>query len=399
MGKGIGLFGNFRKKIGNTVGYTLKNSNNAQTQGVRVYQPVVSNPKSDGQSMQRMKLMPLQIFYQSFSDVLNHAFEGKRLGQMNRQRFMQLNMTATSGRAPAVQKGERILVPIKAQVSSGSLTINTALVSVNEQNIETVALAGLWDTDDYDFLEMTVKQFSELIISNNLGIEDGMEIAFLFIVARKNEDPRAGVPLKFYCVLNTADNLTTMSDLMGQVANYIDVTPGNVGLNFAPASEDISLLGASIIISKKNASGWSNNNARFYPTVLGESLFYDEKYYLAAVATYGPNGSTLASDLFLRQADNAAGTSDPNAVISTQELAIQVNDDFENPVLTSANAVIATLRSGVKAVVVNLAGNLVSADGTEIKVTYGAEDARVTSALSPAATQFSGLKEVVYGSF
>lgn len=399
MGKGTGLFGNFRKKVGNTVGYTLKNSNNAQTQGVRIYQPVVSNPKSDPQSAQRMKLMPLQIFYQAFGDVLNHAFEGKKIGQMNRQRFMQLNMGVNSGIAPAVQKGERILAPIKCQVSSGSLTFNTEMVKEGDQQLITSVLK--YDQGRYqnEISELTVGEFSRSVIENNLGFEDGMELGFIFIVSR-DSDPRAGIPLKFYVVLNRSDNVTLISNLMGGVVSAVGImTTSDGSFIIESSTEGVTLLGAAIIVSKKNTSGWSNSNSRFFVTTAGEQLFYDQQYYQRALATYGPNGSTVSSDLFLRQADNDTSASDPNAVVSTDTMAIEVDETFVNPVLSSANAVIATLRSGVKAVVVNAAGKLVDANGAVISITFGEEGSRVTVYLDPDATQFNGMRTVLYGSF
>lgn len=399
MGKGTGLYGNFRKKVGNTVGYTLKNSNNAQTQGVRIYQPIVSNPKTDPQSAQRMRLMPLQIFYNAFGDVLDHAFEGRKVGQMNRQRFMQLNMGVNSGVAPAVQKGERILAPIKCQVSSGSLTIKSELIATSEQTLETQVLQ-YGESVSTLLNSVTVGEFSRKLIADNLGLEDGMELGFIIVVSTEN-DVRAGVPLKFYVVLNQADNVTTIGDVMGPITNYVNLaaTAGSRIEISAVDSEINPLLGAAIIVSKKRAGGWSNNNARFCPTEFGEELFYDPTLYTRALATYGPNGSTLSSDLFLRQADNDTSASSPNAVVGTEQVAIVVNDDLTNPVLSTANATVATLRSGVRAVVVNAAGKMVNADGEVIEVTFGETDNRITIPLEPAATQFNGLRTVIYGSF
>lgn len=399
MGKGNGLFGNYRKKVGNTVGYTLKNSNNAQTQGVRIYQPVVSNPKSNNQSAQRMKLMPLQIFYQSFSDVLNHAFEGKKVGQMNRQRFMQLNMGVNSGIAPAVQKGERILAPIKCQISSGSLTQNTTLEKEGTDTLLT-SMFTYGNTDAVpDFKALTLKTFSENMIAANLGLEVGMELAFIFVVS-SDDDPRAGVPLKFSVVLNDTDDVTTIADLMGRVGDFIEwgaVAGGK--LYFQIADVPNHLMGVGFIVSKKNASGWSNNNARFFPTEYGEAMFYRDDLYQAALATYGPSGSTLTSDLFLRQADNATGMANPNAVVSTDAEAIVLTGDYEEGVLSEANAVIATTRSGYKRLVVDAAGNIVDADGTIITVTYTEDGESKTVNLRPEMTSFAGLGTVVYGSF
>ena len=50
--------GNKKGKIGNSIYYTIKNSNNKVTQGERIYQPNVTNPQSESQRAQRMKLKP-----------------------------------------------------------------------------------------------------------------------------------------------------------------------------------------------------------------------------------------------------------------------------------------------------------------------------------------------------
>lgn len=398
MAKVQGIF-QFRKKLGQAVGYNLKNSNSKETGAVRVYQPIVANPKTDAQSAQRIKLMPLQIFYQSFGDVLNHSFEGRKVGQMNRQRFMQLNMAGNAEVAPAVQKGERVLAPIKCQVSSGSLTIDTSLTPGANKSLVTSSLkcnSGIAG----DLKALSVAEFSQNIIAANLGLEDGMEVAVMLIVSSER-DVRAGVPLKFYIVLNSADNITTVEDCMGNVSNFIDFSSTDRGFLQISATDDevTPFLGAAIIVSRKRNTGWSNNNARFYPTTFGEEIYYNESLYLAALATYGPTGSALSSELFLQQADNASGALNPNAVMGTEPSAIVLTGDYEGGVLSNSNALLATLRSGVKAIVVNRAGEIVDADGNVITVTVGTGDDAVTSNLTPAMTEFAGLKQVNYASF
>ena len=54
MAKAQGIIGNFKGKVGNMVGYQLTDSNNKQTQGIRIYQPNVKNPKTSAQAEQQM---------------------------------------------------------------------------------------------------------------------------------------------------------------------------------------------------------------------------------------------------------------------------------------------------------------------------------------------------------
>lgn len=388
-----------RKKLGNMVGYSLKNSNNGQVDGTRIYQPIVTNPKTDGQSAQRMKLLPLQVFYDSFNDVLNHAFQGRRIGQMNRQRFMSLNMGTNSGLAPAVQKGERLLAPIRCQVSSGSVVVDTTLVKDGEQSL-TASNIFIPQVAGADIgISSTVAQFSESILNGNLGFEEGMEVAFIAVVASAT-NPRAGVPMKFFVVLDKGNTETTVGDMMGNVANYIDFNgDGDDKLQLIPAVSEYLLMGAAIIVSKKQSKNWANTNSRFVPTAIGEQYFYSQALYDAALATYGPNGSTLSSELFLQQADNALNGGGVADVISTEVKAITLTGDYVGATLSSAEAQFAVLRSGERRLVLNQAGGLVNANGGGIDVTRAGQEIPMPEILKPEMTTFAGMPTILLGSF
>ena len=89
MGKSIGLIGNFRGKVGNMVGYNLKDSNNKQTQGVRVYQPVVKNPKTYAQAEQRAKLSPINATYRALKPIIDRGQESKAYGNKSRLQWLR----------------------------------------------------------------------------------------------------------------------------------------------------------------------------------------------------------------------------------------------------------------------------------------------------------------------
>lgn len=389
----------YRKKLGTTVGYSLKNSNNAQTAGVRVYQPVVTNPKTTAQSSQRMKLMPLTMFYEAFNDVLNHAFEGKRVGQMNRQRFMQLNMSSTSGLAPAVQKGERLLAPIKCQVSSGSVVVDTSLTAGSGDDLTStiklvpnIAVMGSQTAID-------IARVSRLLIEGNLGFEEGMEFAVIAIVS-SDGTPRIGVPLKGYFVLDTTDEITTLRDTFKSFYGRIQfATDSNGYLYLHSEDNNVKFLGAAIIISKRKTNGWSNTNSRFVPTAFGESLFYDNGLYNAALDSYGPVGRTLESDLFLQQADNVIGASSPTDVVSTTRTAITLKSAYAGGTLTQSNAMIAVQRNGVQCVVVGENDVVIGADGTPVYITTGVDQEQTTRPLLISMTELEGSRTRRVGSF
>lgn len=93
----------------------------------------VSNPKSNAQSAQRMKLAPAQHFYTALEGTVSlgfssHTFQGRKYGNANRLRFLQLAMLNNQG--PYVPKDMLSFVPFDYQISEGSLPSMTARVHV-----------------------------------------------------------------------------------------------------------------------------------------------------------------------------------------------------------------------------------------------------------------------------
>ena len=121
MAKGIGLIGNFRGKVGNMVGYNLKDSNNKQTQGVRVYQPIVKNPKTYAQAEQRAKLAPINATYRMLKPFIDRGQETKAYG--NKSRLAWLKQALKDFNGGWFEKGTTILAPARCQLTKGSLVI------------------------------------------------------------------------------------------------------------------------------------------------------------------------------------------------------------------------------------------------------------------------------------
>ena len=119
MAKGLGLIGNFRGKLGNAVGYQLKDSNNKQTQGVRVYQPVVKNPKTAGQAEQRARMAVINATYRALKSVIDRGQEGVAYGNKSRLRWLSDAMKSFNG--AWYEKGALIGQPAIVPIAKGSL--------------------------------------------------------------------------------------------------------------------------------------------------------------------------------------------------------------------------------------------------------------------------------------
>lgn len=119
MAKGIGLIGNFKGKVGNMVGYKLSDSNTGNTQGIRVYQPIVRNPKTSAQAEQRAKLAPINATYRALKMIIDRGNEGLPYG--NKSRLAWLKQAFKAENMPWIIKGQQVDFPVGCQLTKGSL--------------------------------------------------------------------------------------------------------------------------------------------------------------------------------------------------------------------------------------------------------------------------------------
>lgn len=119
MAKGIGLIGSFNGKVGNMVGYSLKDSNNKQTQGVRVHQPVVKNPKTYAQAVQRAKYIPIMELGKRLKLFIQRGNQYLPYGVKSKNAWLKKIMSGYTG--PWLTRDQNKLLPPLAQISKGSL--------------------------------------------------------------------------------------------------------------------------------------------------------------------------------------------------------------------------------------------------------------------------------------
>lgn len=137
----------------------------------------VSNPKSDAQVAQRMKLAPAQNFYKQLEALVSlgfasHTFQGKKYGNANRLRFLQLAMMNNQG--PYVPKDTMDFIPFDYQVSEGSLPSFTGRMYLYEDTARLNEIAvGIAET------EITAENVEQW--ANAFGCNPGDQISILTV--------------------------------------------------------------------------------------------------------------------------------------------------------------------------------------------------------------------------
>lgn len=162
----------WRGRAGGVV-YSVLNGN----QIMRSAPASVSNPKSDAQVAQRMKLAPAQNFYKQLEALVSlgfasHTFQGRKYGNANRLRFLQLAMMNNQG--PYVPKDTMDFIPFDYQVSEGSLPAFTGRMYLYE---DTARLNEIADAiADVTITAENVEQWA-----NAFGCNVGDQISILTV--------------------------------------------------------------------------------------------------------------------------------------------------------------------------------------------------------------------------
>lgn len=228
MAKGIGLIGNFKGKVGNMVGYKLSDSNSGNTQGIRVYQPVVRNPKTSAQAEQRAKLAPINATYRALKMVIDRGNEGLPYGNKSRLAWLKQAFKAES--MPWIIKGATPNFPVVCQLTKGSLV-------------------GLSFETDGDSLEITANGVTSETALNTIGaVSTALLAAYPSL--------KAGDQITFVVMEHKSDGM-----LPSIFSFVIDTTSAEATTKFSAGVDSILYDGgvspkfATVIVSREGANG------------------------------------------------------------------------------------------------------------------------------------------------
>lgn len=269
MAKGIGLIGNFKGKVGNTVGYKLSASNTGNTQGIRVYQPIVRNPKTSAQAEQRAKLAPINATYRALKMVIDRGNEGLPYGNKSRLAWLKQALKAT--KMPWFVKGASINYPVVCQLTKGSLSQFPYRVAEDELSIDCPSLKA-------DATVNTVGGVSTALMADYSFLKAGDQITVVLV----SNNGGSLYPTIFSFVLDTKS---------AEAISGFRATEGV--LKF---TETGSFYAAAIIISREGANG---EHLRSTTSLAIDSSYLDEVPYnatskAAAIESYMSSASTNA---------------------------------------------------------------------------------------------------------
>lgn len=270
MAKGIGLIGNFKGKVGNMVGYKLSDSNTGNTQGIRVYQPIVRNPKTSAQAEQRAKLAPINATYRALKMVIDRGNEGLPYG--NKSRLAWLKQAFKAENMPWIVKGMPVTAPVGCQLTKGSLAGLTFEVT---SDIVYMACPGVAGSETIS----TIGALSTAILAGYPSLKAGDQITVVSI---------GSVSGVFVAnVMSFVIDTTSAEAISG-----LEIATGKIGFT----SFDTVTAGA-IILSREGANGehLRSTTSLVIDSTYSEAAPYDATSKAAAIESY-QNAASANSD-------------------------------------------------------------------------------------------------------
>ncbi len=281
MGKSVGLLAPISGRVGNTVGYVLKDSK--QTQGWRVYQPVVRNPQSDGQMVQRVKMAAVNNLYRDLKEIIQRGMENTAYGYAARKKWLSMAL-GQQFEGPWIIKGYTMGLPIKGvPISVGSL--NPILTNVTTQGEPPyLFLPCSAPTND----PATVAELSALFIQ--AGYQEGDQVTFVY----------GWVPLREAFTWRWTSFVISLSDTTYMCSLFgwddtvsADISEGTVGdidgiyVSIAPYSP-VPIDALAVIISRDGETLGSHlrSTAYFAITPTAAANWYSEGAYERAKRSY-----------------------------------------------------------------------------------------------------------------
>lgn len=232
-------------KLGNTVAYRLKNSNNRETQGFRVYQPNVSNPQTDQQLDQRVKMAVVTNEYRALRDVIRRGMQSFEYGDPSRRAWLSMALGAEFV-GPYLEKGDKLPLPMpNVPISVGGLPEVVCNYVDEDGNARTSLVCS------EEVSPTTLGNVTRQLIADNPWMQEGDQLTVVFCVPSL-ASPSELAPGYYYEVHSVVLDLSSTQGIENFGIDASKDEDLNVW-NFANAS--YNAVACAVIVSREGAAG------------------------------------------------------------------------------------------------------------------------------------------------
>lgn len=278
MASGNLILGTARRKLGDVVMYRR---NGEQQARVRVRK--ISNPKSEGQALQRCYMAPVSKFYAPLAGVLERAWEGLDTSK-SANAFMKANINLAREKGYYVVKGAGFTA-LPYKISKGIMQQMwydyMSATSTFDWSIPGIqAVTG----------DITIAQISAALVA--IGFQYGDQVSIIFAIG--NEDYSEVTPAWCRFIMSQSDQ-TTLKSLCPFT---VDVSGENHYVKFT-GDVDTPIAAMGIIASRWTGKKWARSTQFMVCDPAYLSQFVSLEAREAAIASYRGGDSVVQSDVYL----------------------------------------------------------------------------------------------------
>lgn len=334
MAKGNAFIGVVSGKLGSSVGFKISDPATKEVQGWRPYQSKVSNPKTEPQAIQRLKMAPALSFYRQLSRILDNAWQGQKYGNLSRRYFMSQAMTQTTG-IPFIVKGDKRFYPGEYPVAQGSLARQSVTAIANDlltTSLVSPGVTGTWG------------EFSQGLINKNFGVKNGDKLTFIFCGTTALGEY---LPAYSYVILDTS-NESSAADILAS-SNLTFTGTSDAPLQVGVVNAVSGIVAGAVILSRLDTNvgtSWQRSSSEMFCSEAYKELMMGTAAYQSAVESYMA-GENVDSSWYLNEGITGGyhwvgpgGNSGSNlTVVSDRNLAVTLDG-------VSTTAHVATMSDG-----------------------------------------------------
>lgn len=233
--------------------------------------------RSLGQQTRRVKWSNLVNFYKVNRFWMPKAFETRRRGQTDYNRFMQVNSILARYALTKAQAALGCCAVDAYVVAQGSLP-SIGYVADAPAGYETTISVG-----DFSLEDATVGQFSQAVIANNDNWLDGDNLALVLFDTSGDSESNPHTTVQYYEV--TLDTTSTEEFVLPiQEDGGLSILRGKVGLAAAVASANSAFV---FIHTRKVSGSLQVSTQRAVMTSTAWESLADAAAFTAAIASYG----------------------------------------------------------------------------------------------------------------
>lgn len=259
----------------------------------------VSNPRTDAQMVQRVKLANVVAVYRSNKNWMRGAFENKKQGESDYNAFVKANLAnslvATS--KSQASAGAAVVAPYK--ITEGSIPTVECVLS------ETVIRTNLYLGNYSITTTSTVGELTQALMSNNGGIQEGMQLSVIINLQQATQE--SGIPYivtrAYECILSLTDTRLLSTFFPGSFMSSGGSPNGVLELDMS----DYGTGAAAVILSQ--TIGGKTRVSTQYLIPFGSNTYYAEytssQAWAGAIISYGEN-TTVFLDSNTAQAGSSS---------------------------------------------------------------------------------------------